>query len=330
MREGVRRRAFKPACVRTTLRPLGIGEMLDRAVTLSVRNFIPFALIWVAFSIPVAVLGYYATSGSQRVLSLILDPLARGQKPPDAETIARLLNATPTHPLLSVLYFAVAVFGAPLATAALMWAMSGLYLEGRAPTFGAAYRAGVRLWPAMLLILLIYIVAGFVGTFVLLLAAIPALLLIALLSVVQAIVAIVVGIALYVVILLAVIAAAVMVGLAYQTSCFTEVVERVGPIRAVLSGFARVFGAAWRRSIVTGLALGACYIGFLVIVLVGQSVSLGVLHSQAVSIALSVVFGLLLQVYVAAVTCLYYFDLRVRSEGLDLQLAIAAAGQPAP
>jgi hypothetical protein len=316
--------------VRTTLRPLGIGEMLDRAVTLSVKNFVPFALIWVAFSIPVAALGYYATANSQRLLSLILEPLAHGKKPPDAETITRLLNATPTHPLLSVLYFAVALFGAPLATAALMWAMSGLYLEGRAPTFGAAYRAGLRLWPMMLLILLIYIVAGFVGTFVLLLAAIPVILLVALLSVVQAIVALVVGITLYIALLVVLIAAAVMIGLAYQTSCFTEVVERVGPIRAVLSGFARVFGAAWRRSIVTGLALGACYIGFLVVVFVAQGLSIAVLHSEAVSIALSVVFGLLLQVYVAAVTCLYYFDLRVRSEGLDLQLAIAAAGQPAP
>lgn len=316
--------------MRTTLRPLGIGEMLDRAVTLSVRNFVPFALIWVAFSIPLAVLGFYATSNSQRLLSSIIDPIARGQKPPDATTIERMLNATPTHPLVSIAYFAIAIFGAPLATAALMWAVSGVYMEGRIPAFGIAYRAALRLWGSMIGILLIYFALGLLAMLALLLAAVPVILVVALLSVAQQMVALVVGVTLYIALLIAIVLGAVMVGLAYQTSCFTEVVEHTGPVRAVISGLRRVFGTAWRRSLVTGLALGACYVGFLIVALVGQGASLALLHSQFASEAISVVLALLIQVYIVALTCLYYFDLRVRSEGLDLQLAIDAAGQPAP
>ena len=44
--------------VPTTLRPLGLGELLDRAVTLCVRNFWPLAAIYVGFAVLVEVLQF--------------------------------------------------------------------------------------------------------------------------------------------------------------------------------------------------------------------------------------------------------------------------------
>jgi len=40
------------------LRPLGIGEILDRAVTLCVKHFLLLALVWLAFAVPLAIFAF--------------------------------------------------------------------------------------------------------------------------------------------------------------------------------------------------------------------------------------------------------------------------------
>ncbi|HEY9180348.1 MAG TPA: hypothetical protein VIO32_06480, partial [Candidatus Baltobacteraceae bacterium] len=42
------------------LRPLTMGEIFDRAITLYVRNFVPFSLIVLVVVVPSAVMQYFA------------------------------------------------------------------------------------------------------------------------------------------------------------------------------------------------------------------------------------------------------------------------------
>ena len=46
------------------LRPLGFGEIFDRAITLYIRNFLPFAGIVAVVVLPIAVLQYFIDTSS--------------------------------------------------------------------------------------------------------------------------------------------------------------------------------------------------------------------------------------------------------------------------
>ena len=57
------------------LRPLGFGEIFDRAVTLYIRNLVPFATIVVVFVLPISILQYLLDLGSQPEFSAIVQIL---------------------------------------------------------------------------------------------------------------------------------------------------------------------------------------------------------------------------------------------------------------
>ena len=54
------------------LRPLGFGEIFDRAVTLYIRNFVPFAAIVMVLVLPLAILQYYLDRAAQPQFDAIL------------------------------------------------------------------------------------------------------------------------------------------------------------------------------------------------------------------------------------------------------------------
>lgn len=116
----------------TDLRPLTIGEMLDRAVTLAVKNIVLFALIWIAWKIAAGVT-YAAVA--PRVLPLIRD--AFGTSP----YVYVALSVVWTVPLL-------AVYGL-LRAGAFMSATNARYCGDRT-SFYEAYRTSFRRWPAFL------------------------------------------------------------------------------------------------------------------------------------------------------------------------------------
>ena len=67
-----------------TLRPLGIGEILDRGVNLTVKNFVPLSLIFLVYAAPAAILQYYATKDFSRIMQALTDSLqvhGAGSKP---------------------------------------------------------------------------------------------------------------------------------------------------------------------------------------------------------------------------------------------------------
>src|SRR5690348_11714675 len=54
------------------LRPLGFGEIFDRAVTLYIRNFIAFAAIVMVLVLPLAILQYFLDRAAQPQFDAIL------------------------------------------------------------------------------------------------------------------------------------------------------------------------------------------------------------------------------------------------------------------
>jgi hypothetical protein len=302
------------------LRPLGVGELLDRAVTLCVRHFGTFALIYLAFALPLAIFQFYGTADQSKVVGALADAIrGSGGKPPDAAALGRALGSAPANASTYAFYFLTLVV-APLPAAALISATSRAYL-GERVTFAAAYRAALRKWLPLIGIEVLYAVSAAVAYVLALLLGVVIVLALVLLGSALRWLAVTAGIVVGIVLLLAFALGVTLVVLAAQISFFACVVEGEPFIAAFSTGLGRVFGGGRiRRSLGVGLAYVAVSLGIFLVAAAGQSILLGLLRSNA----LGTVYGTLLRIGTVAFTtafmAIFYYDLRVRSEGLDLQL----------
>ncbi|MBV9102324.1 MAG: hypothetical protein JO060_01975 [Candidatus Eremiobacteraeota bacterium] len=308
--------------MRTALRPLSIGELLDRAVTLSVRYFPPLALIWVFYIVPLSVLGYLATAESTNIVFVALGQVMRGSSADPR--VMQQLAAGPHLGAAFTWYIVVALLGYPLANAALLRSTSEAYLDGHAATLKQAYRDGVRQWLSLIGISLIWLAVGLLLylAFVLIavLFAVPLTLLIATAKPIGTTLAIVLGL----VAVFAILIAGTLGILAFQIACITQVVEKVGFIRAFTMGLSRVAGRQRLRSFAYGLSLFAVYVGVWLVSALGQGLVIGLLRSPVVSSILAAVIGVGFSVVAAALEVNYYYDVRIRNEGFDLERAAAS------
>jgi hypothetical protein len=302
--------------------------VLDRAVTLCVKFFVPFATIYVVYAIPLAVVTFFATKDLQTVLQSLSDVAQRGAATGHAANQAEILRTLArgggvnawTAPLVGM-----ALLVAPLPAAALVEATAATYL-GRPPTFAHAYAVALARWlpligvNAIYLVLgvLLYLVVGLAGAFLVFALAYATLALHAL------------GVALDVVVgvafTLSALAFAIVVFLALQISCFTCVVERANPVTAFKKGIGRVFfGVGLKRSLLVGVAFVAIGIAIAAVSAVGQSLLVGLLHSAVAGAIYSTILSIATAAFTTAFVAIFYFDLRVREEGLDLTLAAQSA-----
>jgi hypothetical protein len=309
----------------TPLRPLGLGELLDRAVTLCVKFIVPFALIQVVYALPQGVFQYFATRNFTMLLQAFADHIrAQAAGKGDASDLsAALANSNGNLGDLGWSFglFALSFVLVPLVNGALIDATTASYF-GRTPTFREAYRAGASRWLNMVGINVLYGLSGGVVYFVVVLIA---------LFIVFAIVAVTaaahaLGIALAVLIgvvaLIALLALVILVTLALQLSYFACVVERENFATAYVSGLRRVTrGVGIRRSLLVGLAYYAAIFGIGLVSFAGQGVLSGFLHSGVAGTVFVTVVSLGTAAFTTAFMTIFYFDLRVREEGLDLELA---------
>jgi len=312
----------------TSLRPLGLGELLDRAVTLCVKNFVPLSLIFLVYAIPLGIVQYFATKDVSSVLQAFSDALqaqASGGKAGDPTAFQRALAAAPPlngwYPLLIAIVF----FFGPLPTAALIEATSARYMN-RPSSFGEAYGVALARWGPLLGINLLYLLAG----------------MILYVAVVLAVVALAIGLAfvtaalhwLGVAILIVIVLAATLAGIAFfivaalalQISYFTCVVERGGVVTSFGRGIRRVFvGVGLKRSLLVGLAFFAIAVAIGIVSAIGEGALFAAVHNSAVSTAYGTIVRIATAAFTTAFLAIFYFDLRVREEGLDLQLEAQAA-----
>ena len=310
-----------------TLRPLKLGEILDRAVTLTVRYFVPLASIYVVFAIPLAVVQYFASRDFARFMTEVTSAIgvqASGGKPVDPNVLMRHLAGASGPSGWTTAMFALLFFVGPLATAALTYAIAAYY-EGRPVTFGSAYRVGLARWLPLIGINLLYVAAALaLYVAVVMIGVILAFGLVFITQFAHA-----VGIALAVLAgaaaLLAVALAGALGLVALQTSYFTSVVEGAGVVRSFARGVTRVFGRlGFGRALLVAAAYLAVGLGLVVVNLAGDALLAGLLRSAIAAEAFSAVLRIVSVAFLGAFVGVLYFDMRVREEGYDLELAAQA------
>ncbi len=318
---------MNPGSMQNRLRPLALGEVLDRAVNLCVQYFVPLSLIFLVYAVPLAVVQYFATQDFAHILQTITRTLTPVPgRAADPAALGRTLGAVRSNGwyfLLIALTFLVA----PLPTAALISATTQAYL-GRATSFEQAYRHAASRWLPLIGVNVLYAFALGAVYVALVIVFTLAIFAIALVTVGARSAGIVLGAIVGVLGLGAMIAFLIVAALAFQVSYFTCVVERAGVRRSFGLGISRVFGGiGLRRSLLVGIVYVALGLGIVLVSLAGEALLEGLLHSVALGTAYATIVRVATAAFTTAFVAIFYFDLRVREEGLDLQLAAEDAAQ---
>jgi hypothetical protein len=117
--------------------------------------------------------------------------------------------------------------------------------------------------------------------------------------------------------------------LAFEMSYFGCVLERQNLAVAFVTGIQRVFvGIGLRRSLLVGFAFAAIMVGIALVAGAGEAVIIGWLNLPVLGTVYTTVVRIATSAFTTAFIAVFYFDLRVREEGLDLQLAAQAATAP--
>lgn len=286
-----------------------MGELLDRAITLFVRNAWLFIALAALVYVPVAI----AQLGMGDFWKWYLDTINASLSSPQATPVL------PAGPMLGrvglattltfLFYFTVG----PLAIAATAHACSNL-INGASVSFQESLRFALSRWGRVLLFLILWVFAS-VAVFIamgMVLGMLGALGALARSLVFLPIAAIVLAmIAMLVFSLLAVVIGGVGV--------VTAVVESKSAFDAFGAGIGRTMNRQffW-RSVLMGLVLAAIGIGFAIVT---SAVGFGLLaatRSFLPMIAINAVVAIVQFAFGMIVIVLYYYDIRVRREGVDL------------
>jgi MFS family permease len=288
------------------LRPLSVGDIIDRMLRLFRANPVLFLAIAVLPDLVIEVL-QRATGLSQTFD--INDFSAAFTTPGAANTVPRQFQQAPSGAAIAVVI--VAAFVSLIQIGALMEATGRRYL-GRSVTVREAYTAGLRAIPA-LIVLGVVVVFTFIIVFV-----VFAIVLAVFNSSALTAIAVLVGLLAFFFVLpwaflsLAVVAPAI-------------VLEHLGPITAIRRSFHLMDRSRLRALglyvllLIISVILGAVF-GVLFLVSFVSDPTLQTVLQVIASVATSAISGPLL--YGAAV--ILYYDLRVRKEAFDLQLAAEA------
>ena len=307
----------------SALRPLGLGEVLDRAVNLCVKHFVPLTAIFLVYAVPLAVVQYFASQNSARVVQALVDFGMHGGK--DVDALSKQLSAGSDFSAWTPILLLLTVFVYPLPVAALIAAASGFYL-GRPVSLGAAYRTAVSRWPHLIGVNIMYGLAGGVLYLGVILVGIVFGLGIGLLYALSSTAGITIGIVVAVIFVLFAFGFAIVATLAVQMSYFGCVLEGQNLAEAFVSGLRRVFvGIGLRRSLLVGAAFFAIIVGIDIVAGVGSAVLVGFLRSTIAGTVYATIIEVATAAFTTAFITIFYYDLRVREEALDLQIAAQAA-----
>ena len=262
----------------TELRPLGAGELLDRAVTIFVRHFVPIVVVLAVAVVPLVVIEAFISPRSSHVFSDIGRVFSTATDPAASRAAQKILESDSPAFGLTALLFVVSICVRLLEWSAIVTVVANAY-AGAPTTIAQAYAVGLRRWPQQLLIALVFVALGVVAAIpLMILYVIVILAVIALAALQQTIATVVIG----VIGVLILIAGFAVVGswvfMTYELAAVAVVTETRNAIDAIGAGLRR--GAASgmrRRTIVAGL----------VVFLVSQAGALPLIGIAAVATALS-------------------------------------------
>lgn len=295
------------------LRPLSLGEIFDRALTLYVRNFVPFTLIVAVLVVPLSIANYFIGLHESSSFAQILAQIQHPSKTPPSSDAAALEGWNVLLVLLAVLLNAFTIV-------AIAAAVGRLYRR-ELPDWRACWNASLRRTGAILIALLcelgVFVVVLFAGAFALTGVFVAAFLLVRgspALGIVAFVAAIIIGIAWFVGI--------VLCYLSFGFAFSALGVENASIGAAIGSGFSRVFNRGeLLRAVLVCLALAVIYLG-LSIVSVSIAAVFEAMSLHLLTVLVGAVLSLVMTAALGVLLVVYYFDVRVRREGLDMQAEI--------
>lgn len=311
------------------LRPLGFGEIFDRAVTLYIRNFVPFVAIVLVLVLPTAILEYVMdlNSGSQ-----LADMLRIFQHPGQAGSVNpwTFYNSSGgLVPLSATIVLTYAIW--PFALNAVAVGVARLY-RGRPVEFRACYERVLRRWAAIVGLLGVELLV-FVMWYLATLAV--SVLLIVTVSIVFAAaakaLAIAFGLTVVLIILGVMLPLLLVLVLAMNFAMYSCVIEGTGVGGSLALGFARIFnrGEFWRALLVAIATTAMIFAASMLFSALGMFLAL--VHLPALQAIVQSLPQALVTPFTVVVLAIYYFDVRIRREAFDLEAGLEqlTAAQPA-
>lgn len=300
------------------LRPLGFGEIFDRAVTLYIRNFVSFAGIVAVLIVPLAILQYVLDTLEGPQFDAMIQILEHPERA-RSEHLPTLLD-TPGALTITVVSVLAAYFIWPFALNAVAVGVARLY-RGKPVEFRACYEAVLHRWLGIvamlgveLLVLLGWYLATVVVVVVVVLIAAPFIVAVPALAAIPVIVGIFVFLAMLLLL------APLAVALAF--CMYGIVIEERGVGNAIALGFARVFNRnEFWRAVLFAVSAGAVVMGASLMI---SAISLVFIFAHL--IVLEVLLDSLSRAAIApfgvVLLAVYYFDVRIRREGYDLEVGL--------
>jgi hypothetical protein len=308
--------------IHSDLRPLGIGEILDRAVTLFVRRFAVLVLILALVAIPVAIVQYAvapSTAGMAADLQRVLS-LPPGH-PEEQRAILRQIAHQNQVGVVGLALIALSAILSALSTTACMIGVAQSY-AGRLPSVREVYREALRRWLPQLAAGIVFVALAFAITIALAIVVFFVALAIGGLAVVSRLAAEIVGIPIALVAVVGFFAAIVLLFFAAQMTLVSIALEDPNPVRGIAAGLRRTLSPAvfWRSLLVATIVFGVSLIGSLMLVALAAGVS-SLAHVTALFPVIAVIGGVALNALLTSFIVIYAIDVRVRREGYDLVLA---------
>jgi hypothetical protein len=309
------------------LRPLGAGEILDRAVTLFVRRFVPIVAVLAIAIVPLMLSEALIAPGSARMFTDLGRVLMSTRGGADSAAAAAAL----TRDQAGMGQYAIVVL-LSLVVRLLMWSailsVASAAYAGTTTPYGTAYRLALRCWPGQVVVAVTFgIIASVLFVPVVIAYAIALAGVFGLIALHADVIALIFGIVAAIAVLGGLLLLGAWVYMTYQLASAAVVIESMNPIAAVTAALRRSFARqTWWRTVVAGLIVltvtqGAALMFAALGILVATLAHVAQLSFVILGVGTIVVEGVL-----AVFVVVFSTDVRVRREGLDL-IALTA---PAP
>jgi len=304
--------------------------MLDRAFHIYFKHVAAFTAIVAVVFIPSLLISYFQSRGLvEFYINLFQQAMHSPSTPPD---MSKIQSYMPSDTWI-VIQYGLILFGFPFAYGAVVAAVSKAYL-GLPISFKESYRFALRRGLQILILIVLWCLAGFVAAILMVIGfAVFFAVFIPLSAVLMkggALLGILISI-LTIVTMLAAIGVAIMLYLTAAISFIAVVIENVDPVAAFSTSFPRVFGRQqfW-RGFALALALLGINFGATLVGAGGGALLAYMLKSPALYLILAGTTSLFFGPFAVVAAAIYYYDIRIRREGYDLQMLVERFAQPAP
>jgi hypothetical protein len=289
-----------------------MSEIFDRSVAIYVRHFKVFAAIMLTLLVPAGIVRYFAIPDQQTLAHMLTQTSSPGAFPPG---FAGLLTG------LGIL-FAVLLVVSPFVHGAVVVGVAAA-TRGEAPTYAGCFRVVLARWAPLLGTLLVNLLV-FSGMYILGVIVLGVLFGIGSALVTPALPLAVIAFMLGGIAAIAYFGVLLAVAVAWVFAIFACNVEQVGPIEAVSRSYTRVFARSEiGRVLVLTLALCVLQLGVVVASALAIVVTQLVTKSYLAVIAVDTIVTACFAAFFPLVLAVYYFDVRKRSEALDIEAALA-------